>query len=121
MPLALSHALVPHTIPISAQLDVRDMDGCARNHQRSSPGKRVLRGLLGVLVFGLQVRGHIEVEGKKQEFPQLHGKWDGALWARAADGSEQLLWQKNPPHEHPSRSACCSVMGSIHPRPIIIF
>ncbi len=49
------------------------------------------------------MKGHVEVGGQKLEYPLLHGKWDGALWATLADGSEQLLWQKNAPHEHPSR------------------
>ncbi|KAK9904888.1 hypothetical protein WJX75_004896 [Coccomyxa subellipsoidea] len=50
-----------------------------------------------------QVKGHVEVGGQKLEHPLLHGKWDGALWATHTDGSQQLLWQKNAPHEHPSR------------------
>ena len=50
-----------------------------------------------------QVKGYVEKEGRKQSFPQLHGTWDGAFSATWEDGSQQLLWQKNPPHEHPSR------------------
>ena len=49
------------------------------------------------------MKGHVEVGGLKLEHPLLHGKWDGALWATHTDGSQQLLWQKNAPHEHPSR------------------
>ena len=53
--------------------------------------------------YGLQVKGFVEKKGKAQKFPQLHGTWDGAFMATFQDGSEQLLWKKNPPHEHPSR------------------
>lgn len=57
----------------------------------------------------VQVKGFVEKDGRKQSHPVLHGTWDGAFKAAWADGSEQLLWQKNPPHEHPSRSAAsCS-------------
>ncbi len=45
----------------------------------------------------------MEEEGKALKFPQLHGIWDGAFMATFQDGSEQLLWKKNPPHKHPSR------------------
>lgn len=40
---------------------------------------------------------------KKQTFPKLHGAWNERFVAEFQDGSEQLLWQKSPPHEHPSR------------------
>ena len=53
----------------------------------------------------LQVKGYVEKDGVKQSHPLLHGTWDGALKASWQDGTEQLLWQKNPPHEHPSRCA----------------
>ena len=45
----------------------------------------------------------MEKDGKRQSYPQLHGTWDGAFSATWEDGSQQLLWQKNPPHEHSSR------------------
>ena len=49
---------------------------------------------------------------KKQSFPKLHGAWNSHFTVTAQDGSEQLLWQKNPPNEHPSREVrsrdhCC--------------
>jgi len=50
-----------------------------------------------------QVKGFVEKDGKRQSYPQLHGTWDGAFKATWEDVSEQLLWQKNPPHEYPSR------------------
>ena len=56
-----------------------------------------------------QVKGFVEKEGKRQSFPQLHGTWDGAFSATWEDGLAQLLWQKNPPHEHPSR--CWPFLG----------
>lgn len=40
---------------------------------------------------------------KKERFPKLHGAWNSRFLVMAEDGSEQLLWQKNPPHEYPSR------------------
>ena len=40
---------------------------------------------------------------KKERFPKLHGAWNSRFLVMAEGGSEQLLWQKNPPHEYPSR------------------
>lgn len=60
----------------------------------------------------MQVKGHVEAGGSKLDYPRLHGKWDAALMATFDDGSEQLLWQKNPPHKHPSRSAQCNAWMS---------
>ncbi|CAK0783406.1 hypothetical protein CVIRNUC_006605 [Coccomyxa viridis] len=50
-----------------------------------------------------KVKGYVEKDGVRQSHPLLHGTWDGALKASWQDGAEQLLWQKNPPHKHPSR------------------
>ena len=50
----------------------------------------------------------MEKDGVRQSHPLLHGTWDGALKASWQDGAEQLLWQKNAPHKHPSRCACRS-------------
>ena len=48
--------------------------------------------------FGMrvQIHGHLEKDGKKLDKPAFHGKWDEALYADLADGSQRLLWQVNP-------------------------
>ncbi|KAK9917165.1 hypothetical protein WJX75_001500 [Coccomyxa subellipsoidea] len=42
------------------------------------------------------IHGHLEKDGKKLDKPAFHGKWDEALYADLADGSQRLLWQVNP-------------------------
>ncbi len=51
----------------------------------------------------LQIKGHLEQDGKKLDTPVFHGKWDQELYASLADGSERLLWKVNPPPKEENR------------------
>ena len=52
----------------------------------------------------MQITGWLMEGGKRQaSSPALHGRWDSKLMVSWGDGSKQLLWQKNPPYQHPSR------------------
>ncbi len=62
-----------------------------------------------------QVKGHVEYDGRRLDQPQLAGKWDEALSAVSASGAQQLLWARNPPHDHPSR---CAHIRPMHQQPI---
>ena len=58
-------------------------------------------------VFGMhvQIHGHLEKDGEKLDKPTFHGKWDEALYADLADGSERLLWKVNPVPTGENRSS----------------
>lgn len=49
------------------------------------------------------VEGFIEVDRKKQEFPLITGHWNNAINVLWGPNKKQLLWQKNPPPENPTR------------------
>ena len=42
-------------------------------------------------------------DGRRLDFPRLHGAWDDKLVAEASDGAQQLLWQKSAAPANPSR------------------
>ena len=42
-------------------------------------------------------------DGRRQDFPRLHGAWDDKLVAEVSDGSQHLLWQKAAAPANPSR------------------
>jgi hypothetical protein len=67
----------------------------------------------------LQVKGHVEYDGRRLDQPQLAGKWDARLAAVFAGGAEQLLWAKHPPHEHPSRCICIAFIRHVLATPCI--
>ncbi|PSC68755.1 oxysterol-binding -related 1D isoform X1 [Micractinium conductrix] len=50
-----------------------------------------------------QVRGFLEQGATRFERPLLHGHWDSELFADMPDGSQLLLWRKNPPPPDPTR------------------
>lgn len=51
----------------------------------------------------LQVKGHLERDGVKLDAPRVQGKWDDAMYAELADGSQQLLWKISPMPANPTR------------------
>lgn len=42
-------------------------------------------------------------DGRRVDFPRLHGAWDDKLVAEAADGAQRVLWQKAAAPANPSR------------------
>uniref|UniRef100_A0A1D1ZMT1 PH domain-containing protein n=1 Tax=Auxenochlorella protothecoides TaxID=3075 RepID=A0A1D1ZMT1_AUXPR len=50
-----------------------------------------------------QVRGVLERGDERLDRPILHGHWDSSLHADLEDGSQVLLWRKNPPAKEPTR------------------
>lgn len=51
----------------------------------------------------MQVKGFLEQDGRKLDAPRIIGKWDDALYAEMADGTQQQLWKINPAPELPTR------------------
>jgi hypothetical protein len=61
------------------------------------------QGLLAFRGEAHQVSGSVEKGGHTLGKPHVEGKWDESLTATWADGTQELIWKKNPPPADPTR------------------
>ena len=86
-------------IKMFTALDVIWTAARALDQRHASPRNRAQRGVHD----GVQVKGWLERNGSKLDAPRIQGKWDDAMYAEMADGSQQLLWKISPMPANPTR------------------